>query len=436
MAMLGLVFDGKPFPIPKRSLFDLLEHRPELFQATTYAVQSSVPPAIFETFVDSLKRQTKVSVTKGNAASLSLLAAEFFLPELAAECATFSVPADHLASLSDRVCRLELQVSTFSNPPGKLEEEIECHEQALESLRQEIERQGESIDRKVAAIDSRVDELRREFEVLRGEVKDSAVEEIGKLKCETGRVAKSVSNLETLRPQFDALKLALQRLQQDFASVGSAKPGDSSEGYKAPTSPTPTPSPQIPARPSPSPTSVKSQSKVEFPMKVPIGPHALFTPALSDSLDGIISYLTKKHGGHVHDNGIVTITAKSVSDDPQYALKNVAAFPDGGYFASGNALNQWVCWDFREMRVRSTHYTIGADRLKSWVVEGSLDGKSWTEIDRQTESKAFEHNIRASFAVSKPAELRFIRLTQTSKNRYGDHMLCLDAVEFFGTLSE
>jgi hypothetical protein len=33
------------------------------------------------------------------------------------------------------------------------------------------------------------------------------------------------------------------------------------------------------------------------------------------SVEGIISYLTRKHGGNVHDKGIVTITSKSVHDD-------------------------------------------------------------------------------------------------------------------------
>jgi hypothetical protein len=76
--------------------------------------------------------------------------------------------------------------------------------------------------------------------------------------------------------------------------------------------------------------------------------------------------------------------------------------------------------------------------LKSWVVEDSLDGKSWTEIDRQTNNQDFYVGYAtASFAVSNPGECRFIRLTQTGKNHEdeGDYLF-LYAVEFFGTLSE
>jgi hypothetical protein len=462
MAMLELVFDGKAFPVPKRSLFELFEYHRDLFDATSYAVQSAVPLNIFEMFVTSLKTQSKISVTKGNAASLSLLASEFFLPELAAECAPFSVQVDPIASLSDRVCKLELRVSSTSNPPRKIEEKIESQEEALENLHQEVDRQRVSIDRQVAVVASRVDELLREFGKLRGDLKavnDSAGGEIGKLKSATAKVAKSVSGLDTLRREFDDLKVSVDRLQQAFTRVGSPKAGDtSSDGDKAaspkpvppvqqqptprPSPPTPTqlppsdrhmpsPSPKPPAKPQPTsepPPSVccsqKSPSKVEIPMKG------------SRSKDGIISYLTTKHRGNLQEKGLVTISSKSVSDTAKHVLSVNTLHSGVVYFYSKNEPGQWVCWDFREMRIRLTHYTIGSHALKSWVVEGSLDGRSWTEIDRQTDNQDFNHTHTGSFAVSNPVEFRFIRLTQTDTDHNGRDTLTLCVAEFFGTLSE
>jgi hypothetical protein len=144
----------------------------------------------------------------------------------------------------------------------------------------------------------------------------------------------------------------------------------------------------------------------------------------------------------VQEKGIVTITSKSV-DNPIFSLNNVADLTSRTSFWSKDEPGQWVCWDFGEMRVRVTHYTVRALRLKSWVVEGSLDGDgwffsgTWTEIDRQTDNQDFKDWNTASFALSKPVEFRFIRLTQTAKRRdWGDDKLVLDAVEFFGTLSE
>jgi hypothetical protein len=159
-------------------------------------------------------------------------------------------------------------------------------------------------------------------------------------------------------------------------------------------------------------------------------------------LEGIISYLTKKHGGNIHAKGIVTITSKSVGDNgARYALKNVADLTSTSRFQSKDEPGQWVCWDFGGMRVLPTHYTIDSSThgLASWVIEGSVDGRSWTEIDRRQDNRDFTNGGTASFATSRPAEFGFIRFTQTDKKygfSYWPHVLGLYAVEFFGTLAE
>jgi hypothetical protein len=157
------------------------------------------------------------------------------------------------------------------------------------------------------------------------------------------------------------------------------------------------------------------------------------------SLDGIISYLTKKHGGNVHQTETVTITSKSVyGDGPEAASENVADLASDWDFSSNFGPDEWICWDFGKSRVLLTHYTIRCWLLKSWIVEGSGDGDRWTEIDRRTDTLDFKGNTRqtASFAVSKPIECRFIRLTTTDKRHDGNLRLVLAAVEFFGTLTE
>jgi hypothetical protein len=171
----------------------------------------------------------------------------------------------------------------------------------------------------------------------------------------------------------------------------------------------------------------KPLSTLEIPMKG------------TTSLDGIISYLTKKHGGHVHEKGIVTLTSKSFwADCPDYLAKNAADFTYDWFFYSRDAPGQWICWDFGERRIRPTHYTMKAESPKSWIVEGSVDGSTWTEIDRRMDTDDFENGANTvSFTISQPADCRFIRLSQTDKNHNGTHCLgWLNLVEFFGTLSE
>jgi hypothetical protein len=168
------------------------------------------------------------------------------------------------------------------------------------------------------------------------------------------------------------------------------------------------------------------------------------------SLDGIISYLTKEHDGDVHDKGILTVTSKSVfSAEPRNAVTNAVALSAVSWFTSWDEPDQWICWDFHNTPVGLTGYTIWAQWLASWILEGSVDdSENWTEIDRQTENQDFKDGMRrASFAVSRSAEFRRIRLTQTSANHFNPGHFHLDpadvlrnvlfvrAVEFFGTLS-
>jgi hypothetical protein len=134
----------------------------------------------------------------------------------------------------------------------------------------------------------------------------------------------------------------------------------------------------------------------------------------------------------------VTITAKSafVDDDPNYAPKNVADFNGEAPFRSNDEPDQWICWDFHERRVQPTGYNLHASFLRSWVLEGSMDGKTWSARDRQTNSRKFRGQRTGSFGFSNKREFRFLRLTQTDTNSILKQHLLLHRVEFFGTLTE
>jgi hypothetical protein len=56
-----------------------------------------------------------------------------------------------------------------------------------------------------------------------------------------------------------------------------------------------------------------------------------------NSLDGIISHRTRRHGGNVHDKGIVTITSKSFL---VRAMRNVADLTSDSRFGSGSEPGQ------------------------------------------------------------------------------------------------
>jgi hypothetical protein len=104
MAMnLDLDFHGTKVTVTKANFIKFFLRRPELFLATTYEVQSSVPLDIFEVFVTAVDRGAKVPVTKENASAISVLAQEFCLEDLVSECSALqpaSAP-DPIIALSE-----------------------------------------------------------------------------------------------------------------------------------------------------------------------------------------------------------------------------------------------------------------------------------------------------------------------------------------------
>jgi hypothetical protein len=200
-------------------------------------------------------------------------------------------------------------------------------------------------------------------------------------------------------------------------------------------------------KPSPEPSVSPSEypTRIEFPLKeLPEKPEDLIDGMFSyfrkrKSLGGIISHLTQRYRGNVHDKGIVTITSKATPADyhPWHSPRNAADLTSGHFFFSKPRTDQWICWDFKERRVCPTHYIIRSDTMSTWMIEGSPDGEHWTVIDRKKDTPDLDRfpNI-ASFAVSKFLECRCIRLTQNTPHPIAGNRMALYAFEIFGTLLE
>jgi hypothetical protein len=79
----------------------------------------------------------------------------------------------------------------------------------------------------------------------------------------------------------------------------------------------------------------------------------------------------------------------------------------------------------------------GSFNLKSWVVETSLDGTNWIEIDcKQNNSQLDDRNVTVRFEVSRSEECGFLRLVNIGRNHSGNDALVISALEIFGTLIE
>jgi hypothetical protein len=160
-------------------------------------------------------------------------------------------------------------------------------------------------------------------------------------------------------------------------------------------------------------------------------------------LNGIISYLTRKYNCHVGDRGIVSITASSVADSQNWPLRNVAYFENQNSFYTKDEPNSWICYDFKDIRIKPTHYSIrsrrdnNSDHLRCWTLESSQDGESWVELDRRENNTALNsQGVIASFSISQSIEVRMIRLRQLDKSSSHSYCLFVSAIELFGVVLE
>lgn len=179
-------------------------------------------------------------------------------------------------------------------------------------------------------------------------------------------------------------------------------------------------------------------------------------------LDGIIAYLTQKHGGNVHTKGIVKWSASSIavdesndnsfgepskeSPDVTTVPQNAADLGTDSIFCSEDHAHSFLCLDFRNMRVAPTSYSIqssgqesGCHHPKSWVFEVSNDAIHWKIVDRRTRDKDLNgFRVISNFPLASPEYegYRFVRLRQTGPTWRGTNNLVLSSFEIFGTLIE
>jgi hypothetical protein len=370
--VIQLSLAGTNFPVPQRSLLDLIDHNRELLDANLYEVKSAVPSDLFQQFVTFLTTNEPMPITPDNVAHLSLLAQEFFLEDLSADCEKVVPNAElSISDLVDRIAALERRVSG-----------LEC----------------------LKILSEQVTSHERELEVLSSRL---------------------------LTAEHSIVDLPLHTSLSKSIPDDSARPDQSIE-------------PESPIRPPP-PTKIEAppvedddpRFKIECPLKE------------GEPFDGIIVYLTKRFGGNRYQRD--SLVSFAVLD------KHVMSIDGSGYsshnfvrncldltpsstisFSSPDQANSWVRWNFTDFRVRLTNYTLRSYYLKSWVLEGSIDNKNWTEMDRQTTTQYFREKdwVSRTFPIAKPVECRYVLLKQTSKNHNYDNCLYLAAAEFFGTVIE
>jgi hypothetical protein len=156
--------------------------------------------------------------------------------------------------------------------------------------------------------------------------------------------------------------------------------------------------------------------------------------------DGVISYLTKKHGGDLVRREIIAATSSTVHQQT-FVAANALDLSGKSLMATENVANSWLCYDFKGLAIEPTHYSIrsrynhDANHPRHWTLEESMDGEQWAELARE-ENRDELVGISRSFTFSTQSKsfVQMVRLRQTGKESSGANFLVLSCFELFGTL--
>lgn len=183
-----------------------------------------------------------------------------------------------------------------------------------------------------------------------------------------------------------------------------------------------------------------SKQKVE-----PKSRQILYDGNQSNSFHGIIDQLTKECGGNVDDKGEVSVTALDAGNNSAKLTVDLDS-KNSGLITDGEQ-NSWLMYDFKNRKVRPTHYSIrswawspNCHHLKDFVIEGSnTGGKDWKVLDSQNNATCLNGNgvfntFKIKENLSSDEYYRFLRLRQTGKNFAGNDQLCLNSLEYFGSI--
>jgi hypothetical protein len=194
--------------------------------------------------------------------------------------------------------------------------------------------------------------------------------------------------------------------------------------------------------------------EVVHPEQASVEAGTQFPPATdqADDSQGIIARLTQQCGGNVHARGVVVVTSSEPDNKwirPQIItdLASTWAFVSASH-RSGDEIphtrNSFICYEFKTVTVVPTGYAIrsvsagpGGSHLKSWLVETSIDGLAWKEVDHKEDNAELnDTTVTRRFAITGGEKCRFIRLVNIGRNHNGTDQLALQAWEIFGSLIE
>ena len=107
--------------------------------------------------------------------------------------------------------------------------------------------------------------------------------------------------------------------------------------------------------------------------------------------------------------------------------------------------NSWLLYDFKERKVKPTHYSIkshdwggkGDYHPQTWSVEGSDDNSTWDELDTRSNEKSLDDkSVSNTFSIQNKTNkyYRYLRIIQKGVNTRKDNFFGFSSLEYFGSI--
>lgn len=182
-------------------------------------------------------------------------------------------------------------------------------------------------------------------------------------------------------------------------------------------------------------------SKVEVKIEYDNNPNNRFK--------GIITHLGKGNPKSVVESGIVNVSGSSFIGEG-YQASNAIDYKgkSSTQYYTQNLPDQWLCFDFKERKVKPSHYSVRSHasrsswyNVQSWCVEGSNNGSTWVTLDTHSGDRSLDGNDASNtFEIPNNSNssdfYRYLRFRQTGSNTCGNNTLILTALEYFGIIRE
>lgn len=164
-----------------------------------------------------------------------------------------------------------------------------------------------------------------------------------------------------------------------------------------------------------------------------------------DHFSGIFKVLSNWCKGNIHNKGLIEITGNETINFNLPIISTIVDFDSNQKcYYSQNVPNLFVCFDFKNNSVSVTAYSFKASNridpyyLRSWVLEGSNDGKNWIELDSHLNDTRFNSPSQVIlFPIMNEEKQRmkfkFIKLKMTGKNDRNGNYLDVFNIELFGS---